>query len=88
MTYDEIYRVGKKLKDRCDVNIFDYIEILGTQKSDKAARFQNLIFVINTENLEKDLNCADKDGVSIRDAMLEKWGEEAVDMFELLMRVE
>lgn len=88
MTYEEIYQLGKKLKDCCDVNIFDYIEILGTQKSDKAARFQNLIYLVNTEKMEKDLNCADKDGVSIKDAMLEKWGEKAVDMFELLMRME
>ena len=88
MTYEEIYQLGRKIKDCCDVNIFDYIEILGTQKSDKPARFQNLIYLVNTEKLENDLGCADKEGVSIRDAMLEKWGEKAVGLFERLMRVE
>lgn len=84
MTYEEIYRLGLRLIDYVEVNIFDYIEVLGTFKSDKPARFQNLIFVINTEKLEKDLGCADKDGVSIRDAMLKQWGENAVEIFEKL----
>lgn len=84
MTYEEIYQLGNKLRAYVNVNIFDYIEILGTIKSNKAARFQNLIFVINTDKLEKDLGCVDKEDVSIRDAMLEQWGEKAVEIFETL----
>lgn len=84
MTYEEIYQLGNKLRAYANINIFDYIEILGTVKSDKPARFQNLIFLINTEKLERDLGCANSDGVSIRDAMLEKWGEKAVEIFESL----
>lgn len=83
MTYEEIYQLDNKLRAYVNVNIFDYIEILGTIKSDKPARFQNLIFVIKTEKLERDLE-ADRDGVSIRDATMEKWGEKAVEIFEKL----